>query len=49
MHVKVLISNLEFTKSQSKLSSHESSQLVILNLQFPLKNNSNQDIKISQW
>ena len=43
MHVETLISNLESTKSQSKLSSHESSQLIILNLQFPLKYNSNQE------
>ena len=39
MHVEMLISNLESTKSQSKLSS----QLIILNLKFPLKNNSNQE------
>ena len=39
MHVKLLISNLEFTKSQSKRSS----QLIILNLQFPQTNSSNQE------
>ena len=40
----MLISNLESTKSQSKLSS----QLIILNLQFPLKIIQIKSIKISQ-